>query len=145
MIYINNTFEWSTPVTKKQVEAIAKNILTDYKIELYQLGVTYLTDEALLEINKEFLKHDYYTDIITFYYSENDEPLEGELFISLERVLDNAKVNHATFEEELSRVIAHGCLHLCGLKDETEDEKKIMREKENYYLDKLFHMKQNKP
>jgi len=90
----------------------------------------------LLEKNKTFLNHDTLTDIITFDYSMSNK-ISGDVFISVERVLDNSKEFNVTFEQELKRVIIHGFLHLLGYKDKTEKDQKVMREKEDYYLSKI--------
>jgi rRNA maturation RNase YbeY len=86
-----------------------------------------------LEINR-YLDHDYYTDIITFDYCKG-KIISGDIFLSLQRVLDNASMLETKQEEELNRVLAHGILHLCGYKDKTEEEQKIMRSKEDYYIE----------
>lgn len=97
------------------------------------LNYIFCDDEYLHKINVEFLNHDTYTDIITFDYCVGDEII-SDIYISIERVKENAKQYSDSFEEELHRVIIHGLLHLCGYKDKTEEEEAIMREKENYYL-----------
>jgi probable rRNA maturation factor len=98
-------------------------------------GVQYIfCDDAYLhKINLEFLKHDNYTDIITFDYCIGDE-LISDIYISTERVKENAKIYEVSFKEELKRVMIHGLLHLCGYKDKSKDEAMQMREKENFYL-----------
>lgn len=106
--------------------------------KLSRLDYIFCTDEKLLTINKEFLHHDTYTDIITFDLSE-DKPITGEIYISAERVHENAQKFGARFEEELYRVIFHGALHLCGYKDKKPEEKTLMRKKENVYLKRYFH------
>ncbi|EJG2144781.1 rRNA maturation RNase YbeY, partial [Elizabethkingia anophelis] len=88
-----------------------------------------------LEINRQYLDHDYYTDIITFDYCKG-KIISGDIFLSLQRVLDNASMLETKQEEELNRVLAHGILHLCGYKDKTEEEQKTMRSKEDYYIGK---------
>ena len=100
------------------------------------LNYIFCDDEYLIKINVEFLNHDTYTDIITFDYSVGDE-LIGDLYISTERVSENAKEFKESLEDELNRVLIHGLLHLCGYKDKTEEEAKLMRIKENYYLSLL--------
>ena len=87
----------------------------------------------MLELNQQYLQHDTLTDVITFDYSEEDF-IQGDIFISTERVQDNAKDFDVDFNTELRRVIAHGVLHLCGYKDKTKVDSKIMREKENWAL-----------
>ena len=103
---------------------------------LEEVNLIFCSDEYLLKMNVEYLQHDYYTDIISFDYCEEDRIL-GDLFISKDRVLDNAKLNNVSFMLELQRVIVHGVLHLCGYKDKSEDEEKLMRSKEDYYLSKI--------
>jgi probable rRNA maturation factor len=97
------------------------------------LNYIFCDDEYLIKINVEFLQHDTYTDIITFDYSVGDE-LISDIYISTERVAENAKEFGETFDGELNRVLIHGLLHLCGYKDKTEEEATLMRSKENYYL-----------
>lgn len=101
-----------------------------------KLSATYVfcSDEYLLGINRSFLQHDYYTDIITFPLSETDTMVESEIYISVDRVADNAKKHKAASEEELLRVIFHGALHLAGYKDKTKAEQTTMRRKENEWL-----------
>ena len=98
------------------------------------LRVIFLDDETLLLMNKEFLNHDYYTDIITFPIEESEDTLEAELYISIDRVRDNAQKEDESFSNELLRVFLHGILHLVGYKDDTAQAKKIMREKESFYM-----------
>ena len=100
---------------------------------LKKIDVYGVSDEELLLINNKHLQHDYYTDIITFDYSRGNR-ISGELYISLERVKENALVEGVTYESELLRVIAHGILHLIGFKDKTEQEEAVMRGKEDEVL-----------
>lgn len=100
---------------------------------LLSINYIFCTDKALLEINKQFLKHDFYTDIITFDLSESTE-VTAEIYISVDRVSENAKNLDVTFKSELHRVIFHGALHLCGYGDKTKNQKSEMREKEESYL-----------
>lgn len=100
------------------------------------INVIFCSDDYLLEMNKRYLNHDYYTDIITFDYNENDI-LNCDLFISLDSVNSNRKKFDIQFDVELNRVIVHGILHVIGYGDKTESEKKIMKKKENYYLEFL--------
>ena len=103
---------------------------------LGKIQVHWLSDDELLEINKAHLDHDYYTDIITFDYS-SPRKISGELFISVDRVRDNAGTHGSSENQEFHRVVAHGVLHLLGFKDKTEAESKVMREKENEVLQAL--------
>lgn len=96
------------------------------------LNCIFCSDEHLRKINVEYLEHDYFTDIITFPYAEN--AIHGDLFISADRVRENAASNNVDFIAELHRVMVHGVLHLCGYSDKTPDETRLMREKENEYL-----------
>jgi len=100
-----------------------------------EITLIFCSDEYLLEMNRQYLDHDYYTDIITFDYSEN-LVISGDLFISIDRVYDNAEQNVVSRINELKRVCVHGVLHLCGFGDKTDDEVRVMRGKEDYYLDK---------
>lgn len=114
---------------------IQSTVDEEIRSSIDSINIIFCSDEYLLDINAQYLDHHYYTDIITFPYGEF--PLTGELFISAERVSENAKYFGYSFENELNRVIIHGILHLCGQNDKTEEDKKKMREKENYYLQKL--------
>jgi probable rRNA maturation factor len=100
------------------------------------LSLVFCTDEYLLKVNQDYLQHDYYTDIITFDYCENGK-IQGDLVISLDRVLENSLTEKTRFEEELYRVIFHGTLHLCGYKDKAKNDILLMRSKEAQYL-KMF-------
>jgi probable rRNA maturation factor len=102
--------------------------------KLDELNVIFCTDEALLEINRNFLQHDFYTDIITFPLSAVSESIQAELYISIDRVRDNAQQAAVSFKEELHRVIFHGCLHLAGYGDKSSQQIKKMREREDHYL-----------
>ena len=104
------------------------------------LTIIFCNDEELLLVNRQFLDHDFYTDIITFDYRENDL-ISGDLFISVDRIKENALRFSVSANEELHRVVFHGVLHILGYNDKTTSEVKAMRAKENYYLNKLFHVK----
>ena len=124
-------------------ESLRRIIITlDQELSLYldSLNLHFITDKELLEINKEYLKHDYFTDIITFDLRDNVSK-EAEIFISIDRVRENAISYNVTENEELSRIVIHGLLHLSGLKDKTEKDSQIMRTAENKLLAKLFHVK----
>ena len=100
-----------------------------------QISVIFCSDPYLLEINRKYLGHDYYTDIITFDYSEGDT-ISGDLFISVDTVRSNAEYYSADFKDELDRVIVHGVLHLIGYDDHTDEQSAEMRAKENHYLER---------
>ena len=99
----------------------------------------FVDDNEILEMNKKFLKHDYYTDVITF-GDIKDKKISGDIAISIERVLDNSKTYGVEFEDELKRVMAHGLLHIMGYNDKASSDKSIMSEKENKAI-KMFHVK----
>lgn len=99
-----------------------------------ELSCIFCSDDFLLDINRRFLNHDFYTDIISFSLAEHSMPVQGEIYISVERIKDNAKTFGTSVRMELLRVIFHGALHLCGYNDHTSKEVKLMRQKENYYL-----------
>lgn len=107
---------------------------------LGDVSLIFCSDEHLLQMNKEYLDHDYYTDIITFDYTEG-ALVSGDLFISVDRVLDNANQFNVAFQDELHRVCVHGLLHLCGYKDKSDSEELLMRSKENQMLElRKFHV-----
>ena len=111
---------------------IEKIIITEEK-RLGEINYIFCDDEYLLKINQDYLQHDYYTDIITF-DQVRGKTISGEIFVSLQRIKDNASLISKNYEEEKKRVIAHGILHLCGYKDKTEEEQRTMRAKEDFYL-----------
>ncbi len=114
-------------------------IFTEFHIAAASLNVIFCDDEYLLNINRSFLQHDYYTDIITFNLAPSvKSPVEGELYISVDRVKENARDNCISCSVELHRVIFHGVLHLCGLKDKSAGNIKEMRTAENKYLQRYF-------
>jgi len=120
-------------------EWLSKVINSENKIE-GEINYIFCDDEYLHKINMEYLQHDTLTDIISFDYSVGNE-LNGDIFISVERVADNAKDYEVSFDEELKRVLAHGVLHYCGYKDKTEEDAALMRIKENEKII-LFHVEQ---
>lgn len=129
---INFTLKQKTLVREWLAE-----VINAHTFRLVALNYIFCSDDYLLEINKEYLDHDYYTDIITFDQSEEEGFLEGDIFISIDRVKENADGLSVSFETELSRVLVHGLLHLLGFKDKTEDEQKTMRQKEDEWISKL--------
>lgn len=124
--------KWKVTPVKKWIQSIAKN----EAFHVVDLSYVFCTDDYLLNINIEHLDHHTLTDIITFDLSDHpDNPeIEGEIYISIDRVKENADNFKVSFESELSRVLAHGILHLCGYKDKSPVEEQLMREKENFYL-----------
>lgn len=116
-------------ITQEWIEGI----ISSHGFRLGYLDINLVDDEALLAINRKHLDHDYYTDIITFEYSRSPR-IKGELWISHERVKENANSHTVSFTEELARVVAHGVLHLCGFGDKDSNEQSIMREEEDKAL-----------
>ena len=127
-----STFELDQDFAGRQI----KQLINEEKKETGDISVIFCSDRYLLEMNKKHLNHDYFTDIITFNYVE-DDVISGDLFISADRIRENAGKFNVTFHEELYRVILHGILHLVGYNDKTSEEKKVMKDKENYYLGKI--------
>lgn len=119
---------------KQRVKAWVKSIATQEGKQMGELSYIFCSDEYLLQVNREYLDHDYYTDIITFDNAEEEGVIEGDIFVSIDRVRDNATTLQVLFETELRRVLAHGVLHLCGYKDKTPTDEQLMRAKENFYI-----------
>jgi rRNA maturation RNase YbeY len=121
-------------ISKKSLKEYLKSLASSEDKQLNDLSVVFTDDAYLLEVNKQYLHHDYYTDVITFDYSDGSL-VSGDIMISLPRVKENAKSLKVSFEEELYRVVFHGLLHLCGYKDKSPADERLMRKKENIYLD----------
>jgi rRNA maturation RNase YbeY len=115
-----------------------KNIATKAGFNIRELNYVFCSDEYLYQINLEYLNHETYTDIITFDNSEKEFDLSGDIFISIDRVNENAKTHNQEIETELSRVLAHGLLHLMGYKDKTKEESTLMRQKEEESINLYF-------
>jgi probable rRNA maturation factor len=115
------------------VKEVIKDLFKKEKTRLANLTYIFCSDEYLLDINRQYLNHNYYTDIITFDLSE-DHQVTGEIYISIDRVKDNAREFKTSFQKELLRVIFHGALHLCGYKDKSDKEQTLMRKAEDKYL-----------
>ena len=132
-------FLTEVPLTdRSRLKSFLPSLFKKEKKELAELQYIFCTDDYLLEINKQYLKHNYYTDIITFDLSEKGQPINAEIYISVDRVRDNARSFGNTLKNELHRVIFHGALHLCGYRDKSEQEEKLMREMEDRYLELYF-------
>jgi rRNA maturation RNase YbeY len=121
-------------IIRKEILPAIKKIEEDYEKIVKGLGIILLSDEKLREMNVRYLKSGYYTDIISFTYTEIPNEIEGELYISIDRIRENAKKFKITAKEELYRVIIHGILHLAGEDDGNEEQKEQMQVKENQYL-----------
>lgn len=129
-------------IADKGITLAAKTILRSVINELFRkegkqlesLSIVFCSDDFLLALNQQFLQHDYYTDILTFTMSERNAPIAGELYISVDRVRENALLLGVPVMQELRRVIFHGALHLCGYKDKLKKDQVIIRQKEDRYL-----------
>ncbi len=120
-------------IRKRENSAWVKAVAAAYGKKAGDIAYIFVNDEKILEVNRQYLQHDYYTDIITFDYSEGDV-ISGDLFISLDTVRTNAEQVGATYEQELNRVIIHGILHLCGINDKGPGEREVMEAEENKAL-----------
>ena len=120
-------------IRKRDTSAWIKKVAATYNRTVGEVGYLFCDDEKILEVNREYLQHDYYTDIITFDYDDGDQ-INGDLVISLDTVRTNAELFGKTYEEELHRVIIHGILHLCGINDKGPGEREIMEAAENKAL-----------
>jgi rRNA maturation RNase YbeY len=120
---------------RRQLKVFLAALFKRERKKLADLQYIFCSDDRLLEINRQFLQHDFYTDIISFPLSGPNQPISGEIYISVARVRENALVFQSSLKTELHRVIFHGALHLCGYKDKTPSEEKKMRQMEDKYLD----------
>ena len=126
------------PKERKRLKAFLLALFKKEKTPLQSLTYIFCSDDYLLGINQQFLQHNYYTDIISFNLAAEGQPAEGEIYVSLERVLENAKTLNQSFTKELHRVVFHGALHLCGYKDKSAKDIVSMRKKEDDYLKQYF-------
>lgn len=120
-------------ISKRETTEWIKSVAATYEKRVGEIAYIFCSDEKILEVNRQYLQHDYYTDIITFDYCE-DNRLNGDLFISLDTVRTNAEQFGSDYDTELHRVIIHGILHLCGINDKGPGEREIMEEAENKAL-----------
>ena len=123
---------------RKRLKSFIPSIFLKKGMTLNSINYIFCSDDYLLNINRQFLQHDYYTDIITFNLSHSKKLIDAEIYISIDRVKDNAKLLHQTINYELHRVIFHGVLHLCGYKDKTKKDIEQMRRAEDKYLKSYF-------
>ncbi|AUD02195.1 rRNA maturation RNase YbeY [Spirosoma pollinicola] len=133
-------FNEDVPYKLPQKQATRQWLKQQAEVEGYVVGdlnYIFCSDEHVLQVNRDYLQHDYYTDIITFDQSEEEGKIEGDIFVSVDRVLDNASQLAITAEQEMRRVLAHGLLHLCGYGDKTDEEVAQMRAKEDEWLSRL--------
>jgi probable rRNA maturation factor len=140
MISFNYELDFNLDNEIEYSEWISKVIISENKNE-GEINYIFCDDEYLLEINQQYLNHDTLTDIISFDYSIGNE-LHGDVFISIERVRENAEEFNVSFDEELKRVLVHGILHYCGYKDKSDKDEVVMRQKEEEKII-MFHVKHN--
>ena len=138
MINFNIELEGFRLTERNRKKELLKSIIREHGFKPGELNYIFVSDEELLKINMEYLNHPTYTDIITFDNSESDKQIEGDIFISIDRVKDNADKFKTSFERELIRVMAHGVLHLAGYKDKKPEEAQAMREAEERALKTYF-------
>ena len=125
---------------KTKLKSFILTLFKSENISLSELNYIFCSDEYLLQINKDHLNHDYYTDIITFSLEEKGEPVISEIYISIDRIKDNAISQKTNLLNETLRVLFHGCLHLCGYLDKKPKDIKLMREKEDYYINQYLSL-----
>lgn len=130
-IFFEDTDEFD--LSKLNVESNIEKLVTNEDRTLGDVNYILCSDAYILDINRQYLNHDYYTDVISFDYCE-DNVISGDIFISVDTVADNAKEYGVTFEKELARVMIHGVLHFVGYNDKSDEEVPVMRAKENQYL-----------
>ncbi len=133
MITYSNENVGMPKIRKRDTTAWIRRVAASYGKKVGEVGYLFCDDEKILEVNREFLQHDYYTDIITFDYDEGDT-INGDLVISLDTVRSNAEMLGKAYDEELHRVIIHGILHLCGLNDKGPGERELMEAAEDKAL-----------
>lgn len=122
------------PVSQRSIRALVSLVIRKEKSKLCGMEVNFVDDFRIKKLNKKFLNHNYFTDILTFPYNADKNGLDGELVISLDSVKKNAVSYGTSFARELKRVVIHGCLHLAGYDDKTKSEKELIRRTENSYL-----------
>lgn len=142
VLLISNETSLTLKTSKSELARLINYIEQEENVTFSAVEYAFVDEDSIIEINKEFLNKDYVTDIITFRLDDNSEEdkynaIEGSICICLVRVIEQAKEFEATEKQELLRVCAHGLLHLSGYEDTNEEQKKMMREKENYYLKKM--------
>lgn len=135
-------FHFLNPISvvqnRTRLKAFIRQLFKNEKVLLESLTYVFCSDAYLHRLNKEYLNHDNYTDIITFPLSKQNSPVVSDIYISAERVKENAAILNTTFKKEIHRIIFHGALHLCGYLDKTKADKNLMRKKENTYLEEYF-------
>lgn len=136
MIYYNSEDTKLPKIQKRKISQWIKSVVKKHNYKIGDISYIFCSDEVILRVNREYLQHDYYTDIITFDYTEGNR-ISGDLFISLDTVKTNAEKFGTPYKEELHRVIIHGILHLCGIDDKGPGEREVMEQNENDALEML--------
>jgi probable rRNA maturation factor len=136
LIVIRNLHpRYRIPIKSTEIKSLINSVFRAEKRKLTSAYINFVTNRQILAVNKKYLKHNYYTDIITFDYSfPGDGKIDGEMIISLDKIRGNARKYKTNIRDEVKRVIVHGCLHLAGYGDRTKAEKELIRFKENFYL-----------
>ncbi len=125
---------YKLPLSRSSIRALISRVFKSENAKLNALDINMVNNSKIRKINRDFLKHDYFTDIITFPYENNRNKIDGEIFVSLDTVKENSDFYDVNYTQELKRVIIHGALHLLGYNDKTKKEKEAIRRKENFYL-----------
>ena len=134
-ILINNLHPTlKLPVTNNSIKSLVSLVMKGEDCAVNEIVVNFVDNKEIRRLNKKYLKHDYFTDILTFPYNESQNNIEGEIFISSEMVKNNGIIYKQGYKRELKRVIIHGCLHLAGYRDSTKKQKELIRAKEEFYL-----------
>ena len=120
------------------LKGFINSLIAKERKSLNNLNYIFCNDNAILEINRKYLDHNFYTDVITFDLSSSRKEILADIYISVDRIRENAKSLKLSLKEELHRVMLHGLLHLCGYNDKTEGERKLIRKKEDFYLNLYF-------
>ncbi len=119
---------------RRAIKALILKVFGKERYAVKSLLYIFCRDEYLLQLNIQHLEHDYYTDILTFLISDRAQPIEAEIYISVDRIKENAKLFKVSYQKEILRVMIHGALHLCDYNDDTENAKKKMRKQEDFYI-----------
>ena len=135
---IFNSADRPIPIIKRQKFKICiQKLFITEGYRLQKISYIFCSDKYVLKLNRQFLSHNFYTDILTFLISDKNEPVKSEIYISYDRIKENAKIFEVSFQKELLRVMIHGALHLCGYNDQNKKAKKVMQKWEDFYI-KLY-------
>ena len=132
-------------VSSEAVKSAISSVLDGEELDYISVSVVLVSDDEIREVNKKYLGHDYSTDVVTFPLHEDSEPIEGEIYVSLQTTERNSKIYNSTHSKEIIRVVIHGMLHLAGYEDSTSETKEEMKKKEDFYLDLLKSSLMTKP